>query len=88
MPVAKPVLKLYNGREGKPGLMTPDELCAYLGVEKPWIYQQTHAKKIPHLKVCGLLRFRKEEIDAWLESQEVINASNKKAKQKGRRLVY
>lgn len=30
MSVAKSILNLYNTPEGKPGLMTPDELCAYL----------------------------------------------------------
>ena len=82
--VAKPVLKLYNGREGKPGLMDVEWLCAYISEKKSWVYQ--HIKEIPHYKLCGHLRFRKEKIDAWLESQEVQIGGKEKEKPKGRRL--
>jgi fructose-1,6-bisphosphatase len=33
-----------------------------------WIYERTHLKEIPHLKIDGLLRFRKRDIDKWLNS--------------------
>ena len=77
MPVAKPVLNLYNTPEGKPGLMTLDELCAYISVNKSWVYQ--HIRDIPHFKLCGLLRFKQDEIDEWLASKQV-KASDKGSK--------
>ena len=86
MSVAKPILNLYNTPEGKPGLMTLEELCAYISVNKSWVYQ--HIRDIPHFKLCGLLRFRQEQIDAWLESQEVTtDGSRKIANSKGSRQV-
>lgn len=86
MSVAKPILNLYNGREGEPGeIMTLDELCVYLKVKKSWVYQ--NIRDIPHYKMCGHLRFKRVKIDAWFESQEVKDASSKKAKQKRSRLV-
>lgn len=40
-------------------------LCSYLHVSEKWVYERTHLKEIPHLKINGLLRFRKSEIDKW-----------------------
>lgn len=85
MRVAKPIPNLYNGHEGKPGLMTLDELCAHTKFKKSWVYQ--HIKEIPHLKICGLLRFRQDEIDQWLAGQEVRIGGNKETKRKRVHLV-
>lgn len=51
-------------------------LCSYLNVSEKWVYERTHYKEIPHLKVNGLLRFRKRDIDKWLNSHNVptVNA--------------
>ncbi len=46
-------------------------LKEYLKVSDKWIYERTHLKEIPHLKVDGLLRFRKKDIDKWLSSYNV-----------------
>jgi excisionase family DNA binding protein len=50
-------------------------LCDYLHVSNKWIYERTHLKEIPHLKVNGLLRFRKKDIDKWLNSFNVLAVS-------------
>jgi excisionase family DNA binding protein len=46
-------------------------LAEYLHVSKQWVYERTHLREIPHIKVQGLLRFRKREIDKWLNSHNV-----------------
>lgn len=46
-------------------------LAKYLGVSETWIYERTHFKEIPHLKIKGHLRFRKNAIDKWLDSYNV-----------------
>lgn len=46
-------------------------LCSYLHVSEKWVYERTHLKEIPHLKINGLLRFRKSAIDRWLNSYNV-----------------
>jgi excisionase family DNA binding protein len=51
------------------------ELKDYLKVSKQWIYERTHLKEIPHLKIDGQLRFRKRDIDKWLNSFNVPPAS-------------
>ncbi len=46
-------------------------LAKYLHVSRKWIYERTQFKEIPHQKVKGLLRFRKKDIDKWLNSHNV-----------------
>lgn len=61
-----------NGRyEGEDTIFDVKGLCDYLHVSDKWIYERTHLKEIPHLKVNGLLRFRKKDIDKWLNSFNV-----------------
>lgn len=57
-------------------LLTVQEICELLKVQKTYIYWLTHRKKIPYIKMQGHLRFRQSAIDEWLMSQEVrSNAS-------------
>lgn len=44
-----------------------DELAELLAVKPSWIYAQTSAGTIPHLKVGRYVRFRVEDVLAWLE---------------------
>ncbi|MEU4718395.1 helix-turn-helix domain-containing protein [Nonomuraea dietziae] len=47
-------------------LMTMDTLATYLGVPKSWLYD--NAWQIPHTRVGRMYRFRRSEVDAWLEN--------------------
>jgi excisionase family DNA binding protein len=49
-------------------LMTIDEVAEYLRVKKRTVYDWVKKGKIPAIKAVGLWRFRRERIDAWLES--------------------
>lgn len=42
-------------------------LSAYLSIKRSTLY--AHIQEIPHYKINRLVRFRKEEIDAWLAGQ-------------------
>ena len=53
------------------GVLTLAEVAAYLKVTERTIYRLAGAKKIPAFKVGGVWRFRKEDIDAWINSQSV-----------------
>jgi excisionase family DNA binding protein len=50
-------------------LLTIDQLSEILQVKKATIYSWTFAKKIPHLKIGGALRFREREIVKWMDGQ-------------------
>lgn len=60
-----------NGKQEDDLIFDVKGLCDYLHVSDKWIYERTHLKEIPHLKVNGILRFRKRDIDKWLGSFNV-----------------
>ena len=44
-------------------------LCEYLHVTPKWIHSRSHLKEIPYYKLSNKqLRFRKRDIDKWLDS--------------------
>ncbi|WP_162795421.1 helix-turn-helix domain-containing protein [Nonomuraea lactucae] len=47
-------------------LWTVDDLAAYLGSPKSWVYDNAH--EIPHVRVGREYRFRQAEVDLWLEA--------------------
>ena len=51
-------------------LMTIEEVATYLRVKKRTIYDWLKKKKIPAIKTVGQWRFKKDKINAWLESKQ------------------
>lgn len=49
------------------------QLANYLNVKPATLYAWAAHGKIPSLKLHGLLRFRQDEIDQWLESCRVAS---------------
>jgi excisionase family DNA binding protein len=53
-------------------LLSVDELSEILGVTKATIYSWTSRNKIPHIKLSKrLLKFRKNDIEAWIARRAV-----------------
>ena len=52
-------------------LLGAKELAQHLGVSVQWVYERVQLKEIPYIKVGKLLRFRKSNIDTWLDSLKV-----------------
>jgi len=50
-------------------LLTLEELAKYLKISKPTLYKMVEKGKIPALKVANQWRFKKEDINRWLEKQ-------------------
>ncbi|MFT6072965.1 MAG: excisionase family DNA binding protein [Dasania sp.] len=57
-------------------ILTISELCAYLKLAEKTAYRLVSEGKIPGFKVGGSWRFRKLEIDRWIEKQEKQNVIN------------
>ncbi len=57
-----------------PGVSSPlfsvAEAAIYLGMSKDWVYERLKAL-IPHVKIGGALKFRKEDLDRYIASQIV-----------------
>jgi len=51
-------------------LLSPEEICQALGIEKSTLYSWTSKGLIPFVKVNGLLRFRESEVERWLKLKE------------------
>jgi len=51
-------------------ILTLDELHAYLKIPKPTLYALAQAGRIPAAKVGKHWRFRKHDIDEWLNAQK------------------
>ena len=49
-------------------LLTVQELAQLLHIKAATLYAWAAQGRIPCLKIHGLVRFRKDEIDQWLES--------------------
>ena len=60
--LARPQAILWN---------TP-ELAAYLNVKESTIRYWVHVKYIPYIKFQSLVRFRKTDIDAWLDQRTAL----------------
>ncbi len=52
-------------------VFTVETLAKYLQVSKQWVYERVHLKEIPHVKMGKFPRFKKSEIDIWLESLKI-----------------
>ncbi len=53
-------------------LWNTPELAAYLNVKESTIRYWVHVKYIPHIKFQSLVRFRKTDIDAWLDQRTAL----------------
>ena len=50
-------------------LMNIDELADYLRLKRQTIYNWLHQRKISGIKVGGVWRFNRKEVDSWLKSR-------------------
>ena len=50
-------------------LLNVEELAQYLNLQKQTIYNWLNQRKISGIKLGGVWRFDKKEIDKWLKSQ-------------------
>jgi excisionase family DNA binding protein len=58
-----------------PSLLDIDDLANYLKLRKQTIYNWLHQGKIGGIKVGGVWRFERKEIDDWLKSRRRLSKS-------------
>ena len=64
-----PLLPTNNARVREQDLLDVDSLAKYLNVQKTWVYDRVKFNEIPYIKMRKYLRFKKTQIDKWLEKQ-------------------
>lgn len=50
--------------------MTVREVAGYLNVDEKTVYRLAQRGDLPGFKVAGTWRFKKDDIDAWIEGQK------------------
>jgi excisionase family DNA binding protein len=50
-------------------LLKPEEVADILSVPVSWVYSNAESGKLPSLRVGKYRRFRRDEIENWLEKQ-------------------
>ncbi len=50
---------------------TPEELAEFLAISKPTVYRLVEKRQLPFHKIGGVLRFKKADIEKYLESGRV-----------------
>ena len=53
------------------GLWTMEDVAEYLHLKPATIQDKVFKRSIPFIKLGGAVRFRKEDIDRWIEEQKV-----------------
>lgn len=51
-------------------LMTAEETAGRLAVTKSWVYAETRAGRMPHVKLGRYYRYRPDAIDRWVADLE------------------
>lgn len=64
-------------------ILTIKEVADYLKVAEKTIYRLAGNKKLPGFKVGGIWRFRKSEVDHWIDNQSVENRKSTKGSENG-----
>ncbi len=52
-------------------ILNIDELSDYVKIKKSSLYSKVARREIPHYKIGHLLRFKRSEIDLWVEESKV-----------------
>lgn len=59
-------------------LLSVDAVAAILGVKRDTVYKLIDRNDLPGFKVGRLWKFRRQEVDAWVDKQHGLRASRKR----------
>lgn len=51
-------------------LLTAGEVADFLAVKESWVREATRDGRLPHLRLGRYRRYRREDIERWLDEQE------------------
>lgn len=71
MEVLKPMISASRRGEQHDAIFDVHSLAKHLSVDPSWVYKQVSLKAIPYFKVGKYTRFRKKDIDKWIEANTV-----------------
>jgi excisionase family DNA binding protein len=56
-------------------LLTADEVAELLRVTRAWVYSETRARRIPHVRLGRYVRYRRSAVEAWVAEIEAPSTS-------------
>lgn len=59
---------LLHARAEDDTIFTVKTLAKHLEVSNQWVYERVHLKEIPYIKMGKFPRFKKSDIDRWLDT--------------------
>ena len=57
--------------------LSVEEICDYLGVKRDTVYKWINDKSMPAHRVGRLWKFKKEQVDSWVEAGGAADKSDK-----------
>ena len=51
-------------------LLEAEDVARYLSMRTDWVYREVRAGQLPHVRLGRAARFRRESIEAWIQSRE------------------
>ena len=60
--------------------MTVQEVAGYLKVNPKTVYRLVREGRLPGFKVAGSWRFRRDDIDGWIDDQKKAAANGERAR--------
>jgi excisionase family DNA binding protein len=58
--------------------MTVHDVADYLNVDEKTVYRLAQRGDLPGFKVAGTWRFKREDIESWIEQQKTRSADERK----------
>jgi excisionase family DNA binding protein len=62
---------LGKATDGEESVFTVKTLAEYLQVSQQWVYERIQHKEIPHIKMGNFPRFKKSDINRWLDTLKI-----------------
>ena len=67
----KPLLSSSRSKQAEESIMSVKGIAEYLGVDTSWVYKKVSFNEIPYFKLGKYTKFKKSQIDKWMDGQAV-----------------
>jgi excisionase family DNA binding protein len=58
-----------------PEYLKIEDISTYLNIKSKTLYAMVESGDIPHYKIGRLIRFKREDVDLWMEEKKVIGSN-------------
>lgn len=66
-----------EAREARDVLLTAEEVASFLRVTRGWVYAETRARRIPHVRLGRYVRYRRSAVEAWVSELEASSTDGR-----------